>query len=497
MVSVISETAGRDELETAACLEEMVTHHLLAAGAQLRFHHALARDAVYQNISDWRRQLLHRRAANGLAKLPPNENGGLAAIAAHFEAARSPGQAVDYYRQAAAAAKAVYAHQEAISTLNRAIELANETANAGVVLPQLHEALADNLTITGEFASAEKAYRTALALTPESESLQLAQLERKLAATLTPQQREDEAAALYRAALVRLDGKPPTAVTQQWQSTRLNILLGLLDALYFQFRPEAMAELNEKTRTLLDEVGTAEQQSHYYSRLGQIAFLQNRYRAPAGNVALAQTALANAQKTDNTGLIARQHFHLGFHLLWHGSLHGAEDMLQQALATAKELGDSWSQDQSLVYLTILYRFQGNIAQVVAHLPQLVEISRRVGNSMYIGVSQANTAWLHYHAGEWRQVQAQAEKAVASWSGTSYPFQWLAHWLLLALALRQNRLPDAIAAARAMLDSKQQQLPDEVDEVLGAAAAAWEACDETAAQSSLATAVKLAQQYGYL
>ena len=54
-----------------------------------------------------------------------------------------------------------------------------------------------------------------------------------------------------------------------------------------------------------------------------------------------------------------------------------------------------------------------------------------------------------------------------------------------------------AAARATLDPKQQQLPDEVDEVLGTTVATWDTNDENSAQSYLETAVQLAQQYGYL
>ncbi len=497
--AAIRAAAGRDELQTAGSLEELAAHQLLLAdGDRFRFHHELAREAIYHNISAWRRLLLHRRAAIALAELPNQDDSGLAAaIAAHFAAAGDNAQAIEYYRQAAQAATAIYAHQEAISHLNRAVELATGAPEATAVLPHLYEALADNLSITGEFANAEEAYRAALALVPQGEPLPVAELERKLAATLNPQQRMDEAETIYRAALARLDEPPPTADTRKWQSTRLNSLLGLLDTLYFQHRPDAMAVLNEQTHALLEEAGTAGQLSRYYSRLAQMAFIWNRYRIAAENGTLMQKALAYAQESGNTSLLARQQFHLGFHLLWHGDLDDAEKMLRHALTTAEELGDSWLQNQCLVYLTILYRFQGNIAQVAAHLPHLVEISRQIGNSIYTGVSQANGAWLHFRAGDWPQARDQAGAALTSWAKVLYPFQWLAHWPLLAISLRQNRLPDAIAAARAMLDPGQQQLPHEVDTVLGTAVAAWDAGDETAVRTHLATAVELAAHYGYL
>ena len=357
--------------------------------------------------------------------------------------------------------------------------------------------LGDDALKNGDFVGAEEAFELALKLAPEGGPLRLAELERKLAATLPPQQRQDEAETFYRSALDRLDGPPSAAVYEQWQSARLNILLGLSDALYFQRRSQAMAELDEEIQALLDKVGTAKQQSEHYARLVQMAFLQNRSRLADESFSLVQKALAYAQESCYIPLIARQQLSVGFHFLWRGELEKAAPFMHQALATAKELGDSWLQNQCLVYLTILYRFQGNRSKVAAYLPEMVEISQQVGYSSYIGVCQANAAWLHYHAGEWRQAQEQCEAALASWSKSWYPFEWLAHWLLLAISLKQERLADAAAAAQSMLDPEQQQLADEVEEALGTAVEAWEAKDETAARSYLETAVDLASQIGYL
>ena len=112
-------------------------------------------------------------------------------------------------------------------------------------------------------------------------------------------------------------------------------------------------------------------------------------------------------------------------------------------------------------------------------------------------SQANSAWLHYRAEEWQQAQDQLEKALANWEGAVYPIKWPGHWLLLALALQQERPTDAVAAAYAMLDSKQQPPVETVAKVLGSAIAAWEENDEAEVQSHLEAAVELATQHGYL
>jgi hypothetical protein len=327
----------------------------------------------------------------------------------------------------------------------------------------------------------------------------LASLEHKLAATLPAQQRADEAEKIYRAALTRLDRLSTTANTHQLQSQRLTIILSLMDTLYFQGKSEEMDALKEQTRALLAGVGTAIQRSNYRSRLNQIAFIRNRHRAPSENIVNARNALIDARESGDSRLIARQQFHLGFQLLWHvqwcGYLDDAEDQFQQSLRSATELGDYWLQNQCLVYLNILYRVEGRDEQVLAQLPHLIDVSNSVDNSRSIHVAQANTAWLHYRGEEWDKAQAHAEAAVANLP--IYPIGWLANWIVLALAVREYRLPDANAAARAMLNPKQQKQLDEVEVFLQTAVSAWEVDDVDGAIDALETAVKLATQYGYL
>jgi tetratricopeptide (TPR) repeat protein len=231
--------------------------------------------------------------------------------------------------------------------------------------------------------------------------------------------------------------------------------------------------------------------------LAQITHLRSRYRTTADSIPLAQKALAYAQESGSAHLIARSQFQSGFLLLWHGDLNDAAAMLRQAMTTAAELGDPWLHIQCQVYQLILDRFQGNTIQVAAHLPEVLESSQELGYVNYVGVGEANSAWLYYRAGEWQQAQAQAQAALASWAKTRYPFQWLAHWPLLTLFLRQNQPLDAIVQARAMLDPGQQQMPDDVHDVLETAVAAWEASTESAAQSQLQAAVELASQRGYI
>lgn len=493
----MEKTAGRSDLEVAQALDELVGRQLLVDGGT-HFSHDLVRQVTYESISSWRRRILHRRAALAVegSGSPAGER-SWAAIARHYDRAGESANAFRCYERAAAVDVRLVAHEEAVHHLRRAIELAAEAQAGTAVLSRLKEALADNLLVMGTFSGAEMTYRQALDMAPKDDLLHLAELERKIASTLPPQRRSREAKAAYDGALARLEEALPAQRDERWQAQKLDILLGLLDALYFRTQPDAMAGHIEETQALLDAVGTVEQQVNFYSRLNQIAFLRYRYRAPEENTMLARKALARAQETGNPGLVARQQFHLGFHLLWHNDLENAENLLRQGQKAAEAIGDYWLQNQCLVYLTIAYRLQGKKAQVASLLPQLVEVSQHVGYVMYVGVSQATRAWLHFRAAEWQEARAQAEAALESWAGSTYPFQWLAHWLLLDTALREDRVQDALPAARAMIDDSQQKLPDDIEAALEAAIAAWESGEEDAVRGVLERAAEQARRLGYL
>jgi hypothetical protein len=177
-----------------------------------------------------------------------------------------------------------------------------------------------------------------------------------------------------------------------------------------------------------------------------------------------------------------------------GDLDGAEATLHEALALAGQLGDLWSQTQCLVYLTILYRLRGDAARVGAYLPRLLEAGQSTGSPYYLAVVHANRAWLHHRDGNISAAQEEAQAALSAWEDSPYPFQWLAQWVTLALALREDALPAAVAAAQALLQPNQQRLPDDLAEAL---AIAVQTAESDAAQAHLARAVKLARNYGYL
>jgi hypothetical protein len=101
--------------------------------------------------------LLHRRVAHALEVVYADDlNSVSAQVAAHYEHASQPGQAIPYYQQAAEMAQRIYANEEAIRYYQRALALL-ETAPPSEsgrdwrqeMATRLHEGLGSALELSG------------------------------------------------------------------------------------------------------------------------------------------------------------------------------------------------------------------------------------------------------------------------------------------------------------------------------------------------------------
>ena len=116
---------------------------------------------------------------------------------------------------------------------------------------------------------------------------------------------------------------------------------------------------------------------------------------------------------------------------------------------------------------------------------------------YIGAAYGNLAWLDYRVGNITKAELQAKEALAIWGDYQYPFKWLAHWVLIAIYLDRDEIAQAIESVCALLDEKQQRLPDDVTATLEKAVGNWEAGWIDVTRMGLTEVVEKAQEWGYL
>jgi DNA-binding SARP family transcriptional activator/tetratricopeptide (TPR) repeat protein len=125
----LRQAANRAEGDLIAALEELMQHSIIReqASGDFDFSHDKLREVAYLGMSNARRRWLHRTVAETLEKKGVPQPATLSSrLAYHFDRAGVAEKAVQYYREAATHAQAVFANYEAISFLKRAIVLVEE-----------------------------------------------------------------------------------------------------------------------------------------------------------------------------------------------------------------------------------------------------------------------------------------------------------------------------------------------------------------------------------
>jgi DNA-binding SARP family transcriptional activator len=123
---VLREAADLDEHELVPALDELWRRRIVREHPTLGydFSHDTLREAAAQTLSPARARLLHRRVAQALEIVHAASLDEVSAsLAAHYERAGLAERATGYYRRAAHAASAVYAHRRAVALLERALAL--------------------------------------------------------------------------------------------------------------------------------------------------------------------------------------------------------------------------------------------------------------------------------------------------------------------------------------------------------------------------------------
>jgi hypothetical protein len=117
---------------------------------------------------------------------------------------------------------------------------------------------------------------------------------------------------------------------------------------------------------------------------------------------------------------------------------------------------------------------------------------------YLGTAHAGLAWLAWRREAPTEAEQLAQAALADWNKHPfpYPLYWQALWPLLGLYLSQERLAEALACARQLLDPGQQPLPASLAESLTAALSAGDDGRPNAARQLLHHALTTAQQMNF-
>ncbi|MGD2079421.1 MAG: LuxR C-terminal-related transcriptional regulator, partial [Chloroflexota bacterium] len=346
-------------------------------------------------------------------------------------------------------------------------------------LCQLHEILGDIAMLSGQNEATRQHYDTALAQLPDGEHLWQARLSRKKANTFRGQTQFDKAIENYSLAELTLQRQHNR--TSAWWQEWIQIQLELAWLNYWQGNLDAVTTLNEEVRPQVEHHGTLAQQVNFFNALAAMGFRKDAYLDTWDSVGFTQIAYERSLESGNPHDIAWSEFTHGFSLLWCAEYDQAAELMQAALSLARENGDFVHQARCATYLTILYRKRGD-PDLVQHFAQTsLQLAKRANLLEYSGTAHANQAWLAWHVGNHQEAVSLAKRALLDWRSlgpqhASVAFKWTAIWPLIAVALCDGRIADAVAYGRQLLEPGQQGLPAELRARLESAIDSWASQD---------------------
>ncbi len=283
----------------------------------------------------------------------------------------------------------------------------------------------------------------------------------------------------------------------RWWQTWIALQLHKIDLAYFQADMPRLDAYLQELEPAVARYGTPLQQAAYYRSAALLLCRRERYILSKACVAYARRALELAQQVGDTMRVADETFGLGFCLLWHADLAGAETHLEEALHEAQRLGNVQLQIRSLTYLTILHRLRGEVEPVRDLAAQSLALARVDHNPMYVAAAQANLAWVAWRTGEKDEALRLATAALETWQPIAYPFKWLARWPRIAGLVAQQELEPAIREVEALGEESQQRLPSAIARTVDDILKAWAQGDTSAACLALQQALDHARTLGHL
>ncbi len=513
---VVARVLGANERELVRQLGRLDREHRLVgaqgmrrvSGGRLslyRFRHILFQRYLYNNVGEGERAYLHEDVGTALEALYWEEAEEMAAIAPqlarHFQEAGIAGKAVGYLSQAGDRARQQYANEEATIYFRRALALLEDAppdASRAKVEAGIYERLGDVLRLTGQYDKARAAYQDALARTPADDRIRQGRLHVSTGETWGGLRRFEEAMKAYDRAETAL-GQEPADTAPEWWQEWIELQLSRAGVYYFRGEVREQAELLEKIQPVVEQHGTPLQHAESFLDLVLASNRRDRFIVSEQTLAYSRAYLAAAQELGSLRSIAHARFVLGFNLLWQGKLEEAEHQMNTALEWAVRMGNATLQTQCLTYLTVVFRKLGQVGEATDYALRSLEAATSVQNPAYIGAAKANLAWAAWKNAELTEAWEKGRAAVEPWqpSETGFPFQWVALFPLISLALDRARTPDAVEYARGLLDPAQQALPGSLEASLAGAIEAWERGEPKAARTHLDRAIELALEMGYL
>ena len=505
-VTLLREASGVPEAALADALDEAWRQHIVrdTDTEAYEFSHDKLREVAYERVGVFRRRLLHRAVARALEQRHGDDDvDGSGRIAYHFDRAFDVQEAVTWHLRAGDAAYRLSALTDALAAYERVLELLGGVARdpRDTLALEAHaraaEGCGDVHARFGHHADATAAFRGALRHRPRSQRFDRARLWQKLAKRHMFSYEYDAVRTSLDAAQAALGAEAPED-DHAWWHAWIEVQLARAWGLYWQQAWDEVGPVTARLGTIAARHDTPHQrvrvaECQTLTRLGA-----SRYTVSKASLADAATSFAAAQELDDTWVRANAAFLYGFVLCLGGYTERARKRLNDALAGAERTGDQVLRTRILTYQCFNERRYGDLAAVRALASACLTAATDVRMPEYVGAAHGNLAWIAWRSSDLPGCERASAAAISVWrEGQSYPFRWCAHLPRLAAALARGDVSTALESAEALLDTRQQRLPEALSESLAAALGAPERAEPDAARTHLERALAAAARSGHM
>lgn len=419
------------------------------------FTHEKIREVLYAQIGLVRRKWLHLNLAQWLEKSAASGSEiNPALIAFHYRFSEYPQRAIEYYRSEVRRARSIYAVDHATRCLLSAIELNTIPS----VQAELFEELGDLYGLGLHTAEALSSYEKAIDFLPVGDRIRHAAVLRKQAALICRLETA-KAENLYLRA-ENLLSQVEDRGEEFWQEW-IQLKLSRMEACYWQNRAQGLSAELDALHDAVTAYGTAPQKASYNHGVVQRNNLLDRFVPRPETIAIARERLEIVSEMRDMNQIAEAEFSLGFVLGLAGLFTESCSYLSNSAASARRTGNNSLLLRNLTYLSINHRRQRWIHQTALNLDELASTLRHCDMPPYAGVLHANRAWIEYRQGNLHKAELYANKALGIWQKleNTYPIQWPALSVLLAVQIQKGETAKARKTAADLLDSRQMMLDD--------------------------------------
>jgi DNA-binding SARP family transcriptional activator/Flp pilus assembly protein TadD len=399
-------TAGRSELETMDCLDELVARQLvLERGTEISFIHELTQRAVLADLRHHRLRLLHFRAAKAYRRFKPE---AVVQLAYHFEVGGDVHNALHYHGLAARRAQSLFAWNEAEFHHGKMLDLLEQIdpkATQPKYLRQRGKILADRAH--DRFLQNRLFDRDSdlhkldhLAGTSGDEQVELISiLERVVAFSYSG--KYNEAVALAKKGLKlaeRLNDKP----------ARLRILAQTGLAHYLLGQPRAALSALDPALELSKEGKDLETHVDISQFLGHVHYHLGNYKESLAN---HQEAYNCSRKVGDRGGMAWSLMNLGLLRLKLCQWNESKQNLDEGLSLARQTGIHPAEGYAYTLLGQWELCQGNYAGAYAHLTRAMPIHQAGQSEHMMVINEEESGVVFYQLGDLDNARICLQRAI--------------------------------------------------------------------------------------